>query len=29
MTLIKQYVKRFGEVPPLNSVIPDRYGKQW
>ena len=23
--LIKQYVKRFGEVPPLNSAIPDRY----
>ena len=23
--LIKRYVKRFGEVPPLNSVIPNRY----
>ncbi|MBA4383442.1 MAG: hypothetical protein C0410_01775 [Anaerolinea sp.] len=23
---IKAYVKRFGEVPPLNSAIPDRYG---
>jgi len=23
--LIKQYVKRYGEVPPLNSAIPDRY----
>ncbi len=24
--LIKQYICRFGEVPPLNSAIPDRYG---
>ena len=24
--LIKSYVRRFGEVPPLNSAIPDRYG---
>lgn len=24
--LLKQYVRRFGEPPPLNSVIPDRYG---
>jgi hypothetical protein len=23
---IKAYVKQFGEVPPLNSAIPDRYG---
>ena len=23
---IKAYVKEFGEVPPLNSAIPDRYG---
>lgn len=23
--LIKQYVKQFGEVPPLNSAIPNRY----
>lgn len=23
--LIKKYVKRFGEVPPLNSSIPARY----
>lgn len=23
--LIKGYVKRFGEVPPLNSAIPNRY----
>ena len=23
--LIKRYVKRFGEVPPLNSTIPKRY----
>ncbi len=23
--LIKDYVKRFGEVPPLNSAIPNRY----
>ncbi len=26
-TLLKKYVKRFGEVPPLNSVIPSRYDK--
>ena len=25
---IKAYVRLFGEVPPLNSAIPDRYG-QW
>ena len=24
---IKAYVKRFGEVPPLNSAIPNRYDK--
>lgn len=24
-TLLKRYVKRLGEVPPLNSVIPSRY----
>jgi hypothetical protein len=24
--LIKNYVRRFGEAPPLNSVIPNRYG---
>lgn len=24
---IKTYVKKFGEVPPLNSAIPNRYGK--
>jgi hypothetical protein len=24
--LIKNYVQQFGEVPPLNSVIPRRYG---
>ncbi len=23
--LIKRYVKQFGEVPPLNSAIPNRY----
>jgi len=23
---IKAYVRTFGEVPPLNSAIPDRYG---
>jgi len=23
---IKAYVKQFGEVPPLNSAIPNRYG---
>jgi hypothetical protein len=23
---IKAYVRQFGEVPPLNSAIPDRYG---
>ncbi len=23
--LIKSYVKRYGEVPPLNSAIPNRY----
>ncbi len=26
--LIKRYVKRFGEVPPLNSAIPNRYQEQ-
>jgi len=26
--LIKDYVKQYGEVPPLNSVIPDRYHKR-
>lgn len=25
-TLLKQYIRRFGEPPPLNSAIPDRYG---
>lgn len=25
--LIKKYFKKFGEVPPLNSTIPKRYGK--
>ena len=25
--LIKQYVKKHGEVPPLNSAIPDRYSE--
>lgn len=25
--LIKDYVKSFGEVPPLNSAIPKRYGE--
>lgn len=24
--LIKSYFKKFGEVPPLNSAIPNRYG---
>ena len=24
-TLLKDYLRRFGEVPPLNSVIPNRY----
>jgi hypothetical protein len=24
---IKLYCKQFGEVPPLNSAIPNRYGK--
>ena len=24
--LIKSYIKRFGEAPPLNSAIPNRYG---
>lgn len=24
---IKDYVKAFGEVPPLNSVIPNRFGE--
>jgi hypothetical protein len=24
--LIKAYIREFGEVPPLNSAIPDRYG---
>ncbi|HEY0733418.1 MAG TPA: hypothetical protein VGD69_00805 [Herpetosiphonaceae bacterium] len=24
---IKAYVRTFGEVPPLNSAIPDRYGE--
>ena len=24
--LIKEYIREFGEVPPLNSAIPDRYG---
>jgi hypothetical protein len=24
--LIKAYVRQFGEAPPLNSAIPDRYG---
>ena len=24
--LIKSYFKEFGEVPPLNSAIPKRYG---
>jgi hypothetical protein len=24
---IKAYVRMFGEVPPLNSAIPDRYGE--
>lgn len=24
--LIKAYVREFGEVPPLNTSIPDRYG---
>jgi len=23
--LIKRYLKQFGEVPPLNSAIPNRY----
>ena len=23
--LLKRYLRRFGEVPPLNSVIPNRY----
>ncbi len=28
--LIKRYVKQFGEVPPLNSAIPNRYlGDGW
>ena len=26
-SLIKDYVKFFGEVPPLNSAIPKRYGE--
>jgi hypothetical protein len=25
---IKAYVRRFGEVPPLNSAIPNRYGRR-
>jgi hypothetical protein len=25
--LIKLYVQRFGEAPPLNSAIPNRYGE--
>ena len=25
--LIKDYFKKYGEVPPLNSAIPDRYDK--
>jgi hypothetical protein len=25
--LIKDYFLRFGEVPPLNSAIPERYGE--
>ena len=25
--LIKQYVRRFGEVPPINSAIPNRDGE--
>lgn len=24
--MIKAYIREFGEAPPLNSVIPDRYG---
>ena len=24
--MIKAYIREFGEVPPLNSAIPDRYG---
>jgi hypothetical protein len=27
--LIKAYFKRFGEVPPLNSAIPNRYEENW
>ena len=27
--LIKHYAKRFGEVPPLNSVLPGRYRIPW
>ena len=26
--LIKRYLKRFGEVPPLNSAIPNRYPRE-
>ena len=26
--LLKRYVKQFGEVPPLNSVIPYRYDQE-
>jgi len=24
--MIKAYIRAFGEVPPINSAIPDRYG---
>jgi hypothetical protein len=25
--MIKAYIRKFGEAPPLNSAIPDRYGE--
>lgn len=24
--MIKEHIRKFGEAPPLNSAIPDRYG---
>ena len=26
--LLKTYLKQFGELPPLNSVLPNRYDSQ-
>lgn len=27
--LLKRYVRRFGEAPPLNSIIPNLHDGQW